>query len=487
MKGLSDLKSSWNRISSPASASIDWQGLLARCQYDFPLHHLIEHQALLTPDRTAVVHMGRTLSYLELNARANQLAHTLIGLGVKPDMLVGICIERSIEMMVGLLGILKAGGAYVPFDPDYPQSRLEFMAADSAITVLLTEDRFKHRISSPDIAVICLDNDWSEIELESRENPSVRISADNLAYLIYTSGSTGTPKGAMISHKAIINRLVWMQTEYQLTEKDRVLQKTPMSFDVSVWEFFWPLITGAQLVMAQSGGHRDPAYLADTIIKYGITTLHFVPSMLNLFLSASGFDRVTSVRQVFCSGEALPFELVKRFFGVSSARLHNLYGPTEAAVDVTYWECVKETPKNIVPIGKPISNIQIYILDENLKPVQDGESGELHIGGIGLARGYWNRPELTAEKFIDNPFAEDGKSKLYKTGDLARFMPDGNIEYLDRIDFQVKIRGLRIELGEIEAALLKHPSVLAATVIASDDELGEKRLFAYLVPDKDRA
>jgi thioesterase domain-containing protein len=282
-------------------------------------------------------------------------------------------------------------------------------------------------------------------------------------------------------HEAIVNRLLWMLDEYQITSADRILQKTPYSFDVSVWEFFLPLITGATLVMAKPGGHKDPAYLVNLIREQQITTLHFVPSMLTLFLEAEGLEHCRSVRQVFASGEALSLELQSRFFERFHARLHNLYGPTEAAVDVTYWECRPDYARPVVPIGKPVANTQVYILDELLQPVPVGVSGELHIGGIQLARGYLNRTELTAQKFIPNPFRNEPDARLYKTGDLTRFLPDGNIEFLGRIDNQVKLRGFRIELGEIEAVLCECTEVRLAAVTLREDIPGDKRLVAYLV------
>ena len=299
--------------------------------------------------------------------------------------------------------------------------------------------------------------------------------------MIYTSGSTGWPKGAMNTHVAIVNRLLWMQEAYRLTPSDRVLQKTPFSFDVSVWEFFWPLMTGARLVLARPGGHRDGAYLASLIHDEKITTVHFVPSMLSAFLEQKGLEsRCGSLKRVICSGEALPFELQQRFFSISRADLHNLYGPTEAAVDVTYWACEREGRAATVPIGRPIANTQIYILDPRLKPTPIGVPGELHIGGVGLARGYHNRPDLTAEKFIRDPFRPEPGARLYKTGDLARYRPDGAIEYLGRLDHQVKIRGFRIESGEIETVLAAHPAVREALVLAREDSPGDKRLVAYL-------
>ncbi len=305
----------------------------------------------------------------------------------------------------------------------------------------------------------------------------------SLAYVIFTSGSTGRPKGVGIEHAGIVNRLQWMQEAYCLTATDRVLQKTPFSFDVSVWEFFWPLMVGATLVVAKPGGHQDVAYLSELIAAQGITTLHFVPPMLEVFLSEAEPALCRSLRQVMCSGQALPMELQQRFFSLlGNVELHNLYGPTEASVDVTYWQCRADSPLHCVPIGKPIANIQIHILDSCGNPVPVGVAGELHIAGIGLARGYMNRPELTAEKFIPNPFAATAGARMYRSGDLARYLPDGNIEYLGRIDDQVKIRGFRIELGEVEAALAAQPVVRDVVVMAREDVPGDRRLVAYVVP-----
>ena len=301
---------------------------------------------------------------------------------------------------------------------------------------------------------MALDADLGSISSESTENLKVRATPENLVYVIYTSGSTGRPKGTMNTHAGLFNRLLWMQTEYQLTDADRVLQKTPYSFDVSVWEFFWPLISGARLVVAQPGGHQDPRYLVNTIQEHQITTLHFVPSMLQAFVDEKNVEQCQSVRQVISSGEALPFELQERFFERLNAKLHNLYGPTEASIDVTAWECQPGVGARSVPIGQPIANTQIYLLDEMLQPVPIGVAGELHIGGAGVGRGYLNRPDLTAEKFIPDPYAEG--QRLYKTGDLARYEAEGNLVFVGRADAQVKLRGFRIELGEIEAALRKH-------------------------------
>jgi amino acid adenylation domain-containing protein len=460
---------------------VEWNDTRVPYPTHLPLHKFIEDQAGNTPDSVAVIFDSERLTYQELNCRANQLAHRLQKIGVGPDILVAVCAERSLALVIALLAVLKAGGAYVPFDPENPKDRLETMLRDSDPPLVLTQVHLLDRVPNGARSVFCLDRDWPSVQTESRENLSAAATGKNLAYAIYTSGSTGKPKGVPNVHEGIVNRLLWMQDMYQLTGKDRVLQKTPFSFDVSVWEFFWPLMTGATLVVARPGGHRDPAYLVNLIAEHGITTLHFVPSMLSIFLESAGRERCRSVRQVFASGEALPFELQQRFFERLGSELHNLYGPTEAAVDVTYWPCRPDSRLSIVPIGRPIANTQIYILDGNLQPVPIGVAGELHIGGIGLARGYLNRPDLTAEKFIPDPFSETPGARLYKTGDLARFLADGNIEYLGRIDHQVKLRGFRIELGEVEAVLGECTGVLQAVVVVREDNAGDKRLVAYLI------
>jgi len=427
---------------------------------DYPkdkcIHQLFEEQVERTPEAIAVVFEEQRLTYRQLNAKANQLAHHLQKLGIGPEVLVGISVHRSLELLVGLLGILKAGGAYVPLDPTYPKERLQFMLENTRAPVLLTQRRLGESLSAHGTRMICLDQHWEHIARHSEENVSSTVSPENLAYVIYTSGSTGTPKGAMNLHRGICNRLLWMQDTYRLTQADRVLQKTPFSFDVSVWEFFWPLITGARLIMARPEGHRDAAYLVKVISEQRITVLHFVPSMLQVFLDVQGAAGCKSLRLVMCGGERLSYALQQRFFAHLSAALHNLYGPTEASIDVTAWSCERGSAQPIVPIGRPIANTQIYLLDSELQPVPVGVPGELYIGGIGLGRGYLHRPEQTAEKFIPNPFTDEPGTRLYKTGDLARYLPDGNIEFLGRIDYQVKIRGFRIELGEIEAALAQH-------------------------------
>ncbi|NUU37570.1 non-ribosomal peptide synthase/polyketide synthase [Pseudomonas sp. C2B4] len=439
-----------------------------------------EARVIENPEATALVFQGQSLSYAELNRRANRLAHHLRAQGVGPEVIVGIACDRSFEMVVGLLAILKAGGAYVPLDPEYPLDRLSYMIEDSGISLLLTQEHLLAQLPTPDsVRTLCLHNnaDWlSELPATDPVNLAV---AENLAYMIYTSGSTGKPKGAGNRHIALHNRLEWMQQAYNLLPSDRVLQKTPFSFDVSVWEFFWPLMKGATLVIAAPGEHRDPQRLAALIVEQAITTLHFVPSMLQAFIAADEAQTCTSLVRIICSGEALPMELQRQTLrSLPQANLYNLYGPTEAAIDVTHWTCIEEG-RDSVPIGRPIANLRTLILDSELQPLPLGAVGELYLGGVGLARGYHRRGALTAERFVVDPFGSG--ERLYRTGDLARYRADGAIDYCGRIDHQVKIRGLRIELGEIEARLQEHAEVQEAVVLALDGPSG-KQLVAYVVP-----
>jgi amino acid adenylation domain-containing protein len=380
------------------------------------------------------------------------------------------------------LGTLKAGGAYVPIDPAYPADRVAFMLEDANAPVLLTQEVLRKQLPPTPAKVICLDSGWEIIERESKAAPASSVTADNLAYVIYTSGSTGRPKGVMNTHRGIVNQLLWARDEFQLAAHDALMQKTPFSFDISVWEFFCPLLAGARLIFARPDGHRDNQYLIRLIISQQITTLQFVPSMLRHFLHEAEVGNCSSLRQVISAGETLPWDLQEAFFkrlpGVS---LHNLYGPTEAAVYATHWNCKPDSGRRVVPIGRPIANIQIYILNEARQPVPVGVAGELHIGGLGLARGYLNRPELTAERFIPHPFSDKPDARLYRTGDLARWLPDGNIEFLGRMDQQVKIRGFRIELGEIESVLCQHPALSAGAVTAQPDGVNEMELAAFVI------
>jgi amino acid adenylation domain-containing protein len=461
---------------------------------DCCLHHAIQAQAELTPGAIAVECGQQHLTYAELNRQANWLAYALQGQGVGPEVYVGVCMERSLDLIVTLLAVLKAGGAYVPLDPDSPPERLHYMLQDSGVRLVVTQAKFYARSLEPsgDSATapdssgtfpILIVEPLLAATPEAVSNPISPVSPHHPIYLIYTSGSTGRPKGVVNLHQGVANRLWWMLEQGWVQQGDRVLQKTPFSFDVSVWELFAPLMVGACLVVAKPGGHRDSSYLKQLMIEHCITMAHFVPSMLGIFLDQDLTD-CTSLQRVLCSGEALPRAVVNRFFQQLDCRLHNLYGPTEASIEVTAWDCATcEDEAAPVPIGHAIANTQIYLLDQQLQPVAQGEAGELHIGGIGLARGYHNRPDLTAEKFIALPESlqqihpPTSPPRLYKTGDLARRLTNGAIEYLGRLDHQVKIRGLRIELGEIEAAILQQDGIKAAVVVASPDQ----QLIAYCV------
>ena len=459
----------------------DWNDTEAAFPDDRSIHSLIEDQVRATPDAPALVFGNASLSYCQLNARANRLAHGLRAAGVGPDARVGICAVRSLELVIGLLAIVKAGGAYVPLDPDYPEDRLAYMMQDSGIDLLLTQTALLQRLPLANgVRSLCLDQPDDGLQDHGDDNlPDLSHPLD-LAYLIYTSGSTGKPKGAGNSHRALVNRLNWMQRAYRLEAGDTVLQKTPFSFDVSVWEFFWPLMTGARLAIALPGDHRDPQRLVETIHQHRVTTLHFVPSMLQAFMGNPQANGCASLRRVICSGEALPAELAAQVLErLPRVGLYNLYGPTEAAIDVTHWTCTAQD-RISVPIGRPIDNLKTHILDAGLLPAPPGVAAELYLGGVGLARGYHNRPALTAERFVPDLFSTCG-GRLYRTGDLARYAADGVIEYAGRIDHQVKIRGLRIELGEIEARLRELAEVREAHVIDVDGPLG-KQLVAYLVP-----
>jgi len=446
------------------------------------LHGMYQQQVKKTPDAVAVSFEGESLTYQELDKQTDKLAHYLVHQGITRDSLVGVCMERSIELVVSLLGVLKAGAAYVPVDPDYPKDRLDYILQSSGVTVLLTQKSVSNKLPEYMGSVLCLDTGW-QTQFSDSESAEQFVDAhpDQLAYVIYTSGSTGKPKGVAVPHSGVVNRLEWMQAEMQLNTDDVVLQKTPFSFDVSVWEFFWPLVTGARLVLAKPEGHKDPMYLVDLIKREGVTTLHFVPPMLSVFLEYINKDICSSIKRVICSGEALKTIHVSDFFSKSNAHLYNLYGPTEASIDVTSWRCQQLTNDSEVPIGFPIWNTQMYILDNELNPVPLGVPGELYIAGIGLARCYINQPGLTAEKFIPSPFSTSKGSRLYRSGDLARFLSDGNIEYHGRIDHQVKIRGNRIELGEIESVLSQLSEVDQCVVTVKDGETGVKKIVAYVV------
>ena len=473
----------------------DWNKTEAPYPKDKTVHALFEEQVEKTPDNIAVVFEDTRLSYKELNNRANQLAHTIRkeyknhwNNEIKGDTLIGIYIDRSLEMIIAILGILKAGGAYVPFDRADPEERLKFKINDCGCKMMLTSSSMVEDLvflTEMDTLPVSIDSYWHEITKVSTSTPQQINTSNDLAYVIYTSGSTGNPKGTMIEHKPLINRLLWMKKEYNFNEKDYILQKTPYSFDVSVWELTLPFLCGSTLVFAKPEGHKDPKYLTKLIAKEKITKLHFVPSMLNAFtdyLSISNNFYLKTITDVICSGEALHSDLSAKTVNLlPHIKLHNLYGPTEATIDVSYHEFNKNNDINLtVPIGKPIQNYKLYLLDENLHPIPLGISGELYIGGKGLARGYLKRPVLTSNKFINNPFQPN--TKIYKTGDLCRWLQDGSIEYIGRNDFQIKINGLRIELGEIEAKLNEHPNIKqCAVTVYNQPTTNNKNLVAYYV------
>jgi len=442
--------------------------------------NLIEQQVQKTPNALAVVCESQQVTYRELNSRANQLAHRLRKMGVEPGIFVGICAERSLELITAVWGVVKAGGAYVPLDPELPESRLATMVDDGHLEVLLTQELLLGRVPGK-LKTVCLDRDWPSLADEPTTNLDVSVKGSDPLFVIYTSGSTGIPKGAVNTYLGTLNQMLWRQKEYRLRPDDRILQKTQCSYDVSVWEFFWPFIAGSSLVIARPGGHRDPQYLVNIIRDQKITVVHFIPSMLRIFLEQSRVEQCKSLRLFFSGGEVLTLDLQNKFFKVFGEILENCYGPSETTIDTTWWHCTPDPTYHTVPIGRPVSNTQLYILDPYLQPQPIGVVGELHIGGANLASGYLNRPELTAEKFIPNPFSNEPGSRLYKTGDLTRYLYDGNIEYVGRADLQVKIRGVRIELGEVETVLGLHPSVKSCAAAVREEVPGEKRLVAYVV------
>ncbi|WP_237747838.1 non-ribosomal peptide synthetase [Planktothrix mougeotii] len=476
----------------PLLTEVEQQQLLIEwnnTQVDYPqikcIHTLFEEQAERTPDAIAVVFENQQLTYAELNGRANQLAHYLQKLGVKSDTLVGICVERSLEMIVGLLGILKAGGAYLPLDPEYPQERLSFMLEDSQVEVLLTQNKLVKLLAQNQEYIVCLDGDWQNISQANENNLNITITPNNLAYVIYTSGSTGQPKGVYCNHLGVVNLYTDFQTKKPLSVGDRCSLWTSLNFDVSVYEVFSALLSGATLHITPEFIRSDAFKFINWLYSEQISSAYIPPFMLNNFSDCleQAVNHI-SLRRLLVGvepiNEKLLISISQRIPGL---QIINGYGPTETTICSTLYSIKTETISNgNTPIGKPLQNTKIYLLDKQMQPVPIGVQGELHIGGAGLARGYLNRPQLNAEKFIPNPFDKAKGSKLYKTGDLARYLPDGNIEYLGRIDNQVKIRGFRIELGEIEAVIGQNEDVQSACVIAREDSPGDKRLVAYLVP-----
>ncbi|MFC2140845.1 amino acid adenylation domain-containing protein [Acidobacteriota bacterium] len=468
-----------------------------RTQSEFPrdktLHQLFEEQVERTPGKPAAIFKKQTFTYRELNEKANQVAWLLRRKGVEPDHTVAVMVERSLEMIAGLMAILKSGGAYLPISPDYPGKRINHMLMDSSTKIILTQGKFVDKIKANlDMEIEIINLEADEHFQESPVNLPPINGPQNLAYVIYTSGSTGKPKGVMIEHCSVVNRLHWMQKKYPINENDTILQKTPFFFDVSVWELFWWSIVGASVCFLLSGFEKFPQAIVETVETSHITTMHFVPSMMSAFLgymeNSGEIQRLANLKRVFCSGEALKPAHVERFnktlYQQNGTRLTNLYGPTEATVDVSYFDCPTETDGTeiqCIPIGKPIDNIQLYILDEDFREQPVGTEGELCIGGVGLARGYLNRPKLTSKKFVEHRSYGSYRSYIYRTGDLARWLPDGNIEFLGRMDFQVKIRGLRIELGEIESILSNHPAVQDCVVLVKETTETIINLVAYMV------
>ena len=449
---------------------------------------LFQAQVAATPDALAVVFEGAEFSYSELNTRANRLARALVDLGAGPDRLVGVMMERSIDLVVTLLAVVKSGSAYLPIDPALPTDRVAYLIEDARPVCLVTSRTQSvgapaftglPRVAVDDPATIADLGRHSGDDVTDTER-GARLCPGHPAYVIYTSGSTGYPKGVVVEHDGVVNRLSWMQGAYGLRPSDRLLQKTPFGFDVSVWEFFWPLLEGATLVVARPGGHQDPVYLADLMRRERITVAHFVPSMLQVFLQEAHVTDCGALRTVFCSGEALTVDLHERFHELLPVPLHNLYGPTEASIDVTAWTNDGAERPATIPIGRPVWNTQVYILDARLRALPAGVAGELYLAGVQLARGYVNRPGLTAERFVANPYGGPG-DRMYRTGDLVRWDTKGRLEYLGRTDDQVKVRGSRIELGEIEAAVASHDSVAQATVVVRDHSPGDRRIVAYAV------
>jgi len=466
--------------------TVEWNRNGGTLDNDHCLHHLVERQAVLRPDSVAVEYEGRQLTYRELNERANQVAWWLRVAGVARDMVVGVCAERSAELIVATLGVLKAGAVYLPLDPEYPDERLRYMLTDAGVPAVVTQHRLAGRVASLATAAAILELDpggcGPAALSASLENPGVSMSPDNGAYVIYTSGSTGRPKGTIVSHRAISNNLLWMQRDWPLTAADHVLHKTPFTFDVSVKELFWPLLAGARLVIARPDGHRDPAYLCELIIRAGITVTHFVPSMLRAFLAEPEVGSCRGLRLVMCGAEALSAGQRNEFLRrLPATRLLHLYGPTETAIAVTAWLCDEDSGDR-VPLGRPMPNSRIYLLDERMSPVPVGVPGELYIAGAPLARGYLGQPALTADRFLPDPFGTGPGGRMYRTGDIALWRPDGLLQYIGRADEQVKIRGLRIEPGEVETLLRDHIGTADVAVVVREDgsAVGSRKLVAYV-------
>jgi len=449
---------------------------------------LFEKMVLQNPDATAIVFENEKMSYRQLDEKSNQLASYLLSLNVQQEDLIAICLDRSLEMVIGLLGILKSGAAYVPIDPDYPTARIENTIKNTQTKIVISQKKYLPFFENQDLQLVVLDKNWESIAQQSKTSPGVEITPQNLMYVIYTSGSTGQPKGVMNQYDGLVNRLLWAQKYFEVKgEKDVVLQKTTFCFDVSVWEFFLPLISGSALILARPDGHKDSNYLRSIIEQQEVTMLHFVPPMLEVFLLEIKKGNCPKLEKVVCSGEELKPHQIEIFQNkLPHVELYNLYGPTEAAIDVTAFQIPKPFDvSQIVPIGKPVANTQIHILNSLEMPCPIGVAGELYIGGIQVARGYYRQPELTAERFVEFDFLKN--KKLYKTGDAAMWLPDGNVHFLGRLDTQVKIRGFRVETAEIEFVLNKIEAVNQSIVLAKTDHFGNKYLVAYFVSEKEKS
>ncbi|HYL97333.1 MAG TPA: amino acid adenylation domain-containing protein, partial [Blastocatellia bacterium] len=460
----------------------EWNATDAAYPGESCIHELFVQQSELTPDSIAIVFEEEQLTYRELNGSSNRLARYLMESATEMEASVGVCAERSSELVIALIATMKVGAAYVPIDPDYPAERIKYMIKDSGIQLAFASHDLLNRLPLPSDCVIPLDGIRARTASENGQNPCSLARPQNLIYSIYTSGSTGNPKGVAVPHRGVVNCLMWLQHEFQIRAGDRVLVKASLSFDASVWELFWPLIVGATAVVASPGGHRDGAYLREVIAEREVTVCHFVPSMLRVFIDEPDVRSLTSLNKVLCGGEAMPPETMSNFFQRSKADLHNFYGPTEASIGCTDWCCQPGFVRANIPIGRPIFNTSLYILDARQLPVPIGVPGELYIGGDGVARCYLGRPDFTADKFLPDFGSQQPGARTYRSGDLCRYRPDGNIEFLGRVDHQVKIRGFRIELGEVEAAILQHEVVRDCIVIARGDLGGDKRIVAYVVP-----
>ncbi|HET6977261.1 MAG TPA: amino acid adenylation domain-containing protein [Pyrinomonadaceae bacterium] len=472
-------------LLTPAEAQLHAEWNRTDKVYSQPqcIHQIFEEQAALTPNAPALYFEGESLTYAELNTRANQLAHYLRSLGVGPDTLVGVSIEHSLEQIVALVGVLKAGAAYVPLEPTLPAARLSFMLADTAVPVVLTVQALAESLAGANVQVVCIDGVAEELAAQSASNPSTAVGRDNLAYVIYTSGSTGQPKGAMVHHRAACNRLLWAIKEYGFDSTDAILHQAPLSFDVSVSSTFTSLLSGARLVITRPGGNQDSAYLVKLIAEQRVTHMDFVPSMLQILLDEEGSERCDSLRIIISGAEALTAEMLDRFYARTDAQIANHYGPTETAMDLVSCVCDRDSERRVVPIGRPNANTQCYVLDQCGGQLPVGVSGELYLGGVQVGRGYVGRPELTAERFVPDPFGTVNGGRLYRTGDLVRRLADGTLEYLGRLDHQVKLRGHRIELGEIESALAAHPAIRNVVALIREDSPGDKRLVAYIAAE----